>query len=193
MFLLLIIAAFDPIHGELFNNLYFNHSKKLYGIIYNMVKHREDTEDILQDTYRKVYMNIKRFQELDNDLTIKLLVIYAKNTAKDFLRKRSNCKTFISLEYESDLINYNGEESESDFLIDNILLNKEKAIQVAAYVDRLVEPQRHAILLKFTYEMKNKEISKTLNISETAVSSRINRAKDLLKKMMEEDKYEQFC
>lgn len=156
-----------------------------------MVKNREDAEDILQETYRKVYMNIKRFHELDNDLTIKLLVIYAKNTAKDFLRKKSNCPTFISLEYEEDALDYRFSDANS--LPEHILLNKERATQLASYIDRLAEPQRHAVILKFTFEMKNKDISFILNISETAVSSRINRAKDLLKMMMEEDKYEQFC
>lgn len=192
MFLLTLIAALDPINGELFNHLYYNYSKKLYIIIINKINNNEDAEDILQDTYRKVYMNIKRFYDLDEESTIKLLTIYAKNTAMDFLRKNRKRFNIVSIEYEADDEEKTLEIADTSALPDNILINKELSERLSEKINELPEKQRHAILLKYKYGMNNNEISKILCISETAVSSRIDRARTSLRKSikMEADFYE---
>ena len=190
LFFLTLIAAFDPVNGDLFNHLYYKYSKNLYMIVMEIVKNNEDTEDIIQDTYRKVYMNIKRFHGLDDESTIKLLTVYSRNTATDFIRKQSNKKITESLEYE-----YDGEEKTQDIsdtsnLPDDVFIKKELILSLVSNIDNLSEPLRHTILLKYKYEMSNKEISKVLCISETAVSSRLNRARIALRKMMEVEYYE---
>jgi len=191
LFLLALIAALDPINGDLFNHLYYDYNKKLYIIVINKVQNNEDAEDIIQDTYRKIYMNIKRFYELDEESTIKLLTIYAKNTAKDFLRKKSRRLDNVSTIYEDDCEEKEYEIPDTSNLPEDIIINKEISEKLASCIDDLPETQRHAILLKYKYGMGNKEIAKVLCISETAVGSRLDRARNTLKKMMEVDYCEQ--
>ena len=184
MFMLTLIAAVDPINRDLFASLYYDHSSALYRIIFKKVQNKEDSEDILQDTYRKVYQNIRRFRDLDEESTIKLLVIYAKNTAMDFLRKKGKESYDISLK--------NDEETAADIadisaLPEEIFIKKERTEKLAEYIDSLTENQRHAILLKYKYEMSNKEIAKIMCISQTAVSSLLDRARNSLRKKMGDD------
>lgn len=193
MFFLTLIAAFDPINGDLFNTLYYTYSSKLYDLIIKIVENSEDAEDVLQDTYRKVYQSIKRFYDLDEDSTVKLLVVYARNTALDFLRKKNrSCKTVALAFEESDDENI-FEISDNTGLPEDILLNKELAETVALYVGSLSEIHKEVIMLKYKYGMGNKEISNVLRISETAVSSRLDRAKIALRKKMGSEFYEYTC
>lgn len=190
MVLLTLIAAFDPINGEFFNHLYFDYNKKLYQTVISKISSKEDAEDIIQETYRKVYMNIKRFYGLDEESTIKLLTIYAKNTVKDFFRKNYKRFDTVSIEYEEDDEDKTIEIADTSNQPEDILINKEISTKLASYIDELAEGQRHAILLKYKFEMSNKEISKILCISETAVSSRLDRARATLKKLMEVEYHE---
>ncbi len=193
MFFLTLIAAFDPINGDLFNTLYYTYSSKLYDLTIKIVENSEDAEDVLQDTYRKVYQSIKRFYDLDEDSTVKLLVVYARNTALDFLRKKNrSCKTVALAFEESDDENI-FEISDNTGLPEDILLNKELAETVALYVGRLSEIHKEVIMLKYKYGMSNKEIANVLRISETAVSSRLDRAKIALRKKMGSEFYEYTC
>lgn len=192
MFLLTLIATLDPVNGELFDMLYNDHYGKLYRIILNMVNNEEDAQDIIQDTYRKVYLKIKRFYDLDEDATIKLLVMYSKNTTLDFIRKKKRRIEASSIEYEENGTDKTYEIPDPAKLPEDILINKEFTANLASFIDQL-EPQRFAILMKYSYGMSIKEIANALCTSETAVCSRINRAKLTLRKMMEDKYNEQDC
>lgn len=157
----------------------------------SIVGNKEDAEDIIQETFFKVYRNIKSFYNLEREDLIALLVIYMKNTAKDHLRKQKRRLKTVSQTYEDE----NGEEQE--YIIpdnadapDEVLIKREHSRQLAECIDLLPEGQRHALLLKYKYGYKESDIAKVLMISETAVSSRINRAKETLRKMIGGDRNE---
>ena len=190
LFFLLLTATFDNINGDLFKDLYYNYSAQLYSIVFKMVKHKEDTEDILQETYKKVYKNIERFYSLDQESTVKLLTIYAKNTAIDLIRKKNNRVKTISLTYKYKEDEHSYEIFDKSYQPENILITNERTKELTSCIDNLRESHRHIILLKYKYMMTNKEISKVLCISETAVSSLLDRARDALRKLMEVETHE---
>lgn len=193
MFFLLFLASLDPINGDLFKHLYFTYSIEMYRIAMNRVSNKEDAEDVVQDTYRKVFQNIKRFYDLDEESTVKLLIIYTVNTAKDLLRKKSRRIKAISLEYEEDEEEKTYEIPDTSEIPEDVFIKKEAWTKMASLIDELSEAQRHAIILKYSYRMCNREIAKILCISETAVSSRLSRARIALKKKMEVEYYGQNC
>lgn len=190
MFILTLIAALDPINGDFFEELVNEHGDYLYAIAYKMLGNKEDSEDMVQETFIKVYRTIEKFYNLSREETISLLVIYTKNTVRDFYR-RNKCR----IKTTSLFIEEGDEELEHDILDpapapEQIFITKEKMQRFAGYIDALPEAQRHAILLKYRYNLMDKEMAKVMGISETAVSSRLNRARESLRKMMGEDFHE---
>lgn len=95
MFFLTVITTFDPVNGDLIDELYNKYHRQLYGIIYSKVNCKEDAEDILQQTFVGVWWNIKRFKDIDENATISLLVKYARNKVYDFFSQEkpsfTNC------------------------------------------------------------------------------------------------------
>ncbi|MEQ3690876.1 MAG: sigma factor, partial [Flavobacterium sp.] len=41
-----------------FTLLYDNYSKSLYGVIYNLIRNKEEAEDVLQEVFVKIWNNI---------------------------------------------------------------------------------------------------------------------------------------
>ena len=185
MFFLYLIAALDPVNGDFFEELVNEHSDHLFTIAYNMLGSKEDAEDMVQETFLKVYRSIERFYSLDRNATIALLVICTKNTVRDFYRKNQRRIKTTALMIEDE----NEEEMEHDIADatlapEHILISRENIQRFAQYIDALPEGQRHAILMKYKYNAKDKEIAQMMGITETAFSSRLNRARDSLREMM---------
>lgn len=190
MILLTLITTLDRINGDFLEELMLKYSDKLYSIAYSMLREwgkesSEDAEDLVQETFLKVYMNIGRFNGLSEEDTIKLLVVYTKNTVKDYLKRAEHRYKKLSLVYEEE-----GEEKIYDIpdtgpTPEEFVIKMETVKNTAGYIDRLTEEQRQVILLKYQYGYRNKEIAQVLCIPVTNVSSRLDRAKSALKKMME--------
>lgn len=70
-----------------FTILYDMYSKNLYGVIYNLIKDREEAEDVLQEVFVKIWKNIDSYNESKGRFFTWILNI-ARNTAIDKLRSK---------------------------------------------------------------------------------------------------------
>jgi RNA polymerase sigma-70 factor (ECF subfamily) len=70
-----------------FNILYENYSKSLYGVIYNLIRNKEESEDVLQEVFVKIWNNIDSYNESKGRLYTWMLNI-ARNTTIDKLRSK---------------------------------------------------------------------------------------------------------
>ncbi|MBN9282902.1 MULTISPECIES: sigma-70 family RNA polymerase sigma factor [unclassified Flavobacterium] len=71
-----------------FTLLYDMYAKSLYGIIYNLIKDREEAEDVLQETFVKIWKNMDSYNESKGRFFTWILNI-ARNTAIDKLRSKN--------------------------------------------------------------------------------------------------------
>src|SRR5215467_412058 len=80
-----------------FREILERYQSKVFSIIHGIVRHRNDTEDIAQQVFAKVYFSIRRFDFRSSLITwiYKITV----NECYDYLRKKKVRK----LVYESDL------------------------------------------------------------------------------------------
>lgn len=187
MFFITLISTLDFVNGNFFECLYNEHKNRIYGIARSICGNNEDAEDIVQETFIKIYRNLQYFHNLECKDSIPLIVIYTKNTARDFLRKKKRQVTVIDMTYDDDGEIKENEIPDVEPTPEEILINQEMVMFLGECVDSLTEQQRHLILLKYRYEMKDKEIARLMSISETAVSSRLNRIKEILRKKMEDN------
>ena len=70
-----------------FTLLYDNYSKSLYGVIFTLIKDREEAEDVLQEVFIKIWKNIDSYHDSKGRLYTWMLNI-ARNTSIDKLRSK---------------------------------------------------------------------------------------------------------
>jgi RNA polymerase sigma-70 factor, ECF subfamily len=160
---------------QAFEALIQRYRRRAYTAVYKITRHREDTEDVLQDAILKVYTHLAGFQGKSQFGT--WFVAIASNEALMCLRRRRR--------QERCLPRF-GEEAE-EWLLPNLPDNRpdaEKAIQQLeiAYAirwatKRLTPSLRAAFRKRFFDGMSMEETAEELNVSAAAVKSRISRAK----------------
>ncbi len=75
--------------NKAFTLLYDMYSKSMYGIIFNLVNDKEESEDILQEVFVKIWKNIDSYNEEKGRFFTWILNI-ARNTAIDKLRSKGH-------------------------------------------------------------------------------------------------------
>jgi RNA polymerase sigma-70 factor (ECF subfamily) len=79
-----------------FTLLYDMYSKSLYGIIFNLIKDKEESEDVLQEVFVKIWKNIESYNESKGRFFTWILNI-ARNTAIDKLRSKGHNNSLKNL------------------------------------------------------------------------------------------------
>jgi RNA polymerase sigma-70 factor (ECF subfamily) len=141
-----------------FRKLLQLYQKPLYYHIRNIVLNHDDTDDVLQNTFIKIFQNLNTFK--GESKLFSWLYRIATNEALTFLRQKAT-KTGISYE---DLQQKTIQNLESDvyFNGDEIQLKLQKAIAL------LPEKQQLVFKMKYFEELKYEEIS---TIVETSVGA----------------------
>tara|TARA_R100001369_G_scaffold20091_1_gene36697 strand:- start:195754 stop:196299 length:546 start_codon:yes stop_codon:yes gene_type:complete len=152
----------DPILiKQAFGELVALYKERLYWHIRNMVKDHNDTDDILQNTFIKIYQNISNFK--GDSLLFSWMYRIATNEAITFLNSKAKKIHLSSQDLQDKLI----ENLESDvyFEGDEIQLKLQKAIA------KLPQKQQKVFNMKYFEELKYKEISEMLGTSEGALKA----------------------
>ena len=170
---------------ESFEQLISPYTKQLLNYIFRMLKNREDAEDALQDTYIKVYNSLKSFQGNSSFRT--WLYKVATNVCLDHLRKQKNTAN-VSL-------NQTTPDGEYEFQISDDTYSPEvSAKRKAAFnalntaMNKLEEDQRQAVSLRDIHGLSYDEIAQVTDTTIGTVKSRINRARQALRKFLEKDR-----
>jgi len=160
-------------------NLYKN---RLMNFAYRFVLDREEAEDIVQDTFLKVYQNRYAYKEIAKFST--WIYTITANLAKTILRKRRNRKLFFfsRLGPEDKDMDFPSNEPDTQSKIEGKF--DEQTIQKA--IIKLPEHFRTAIILRDIQELSYEEISNIINAPLGTVKSRINRARLKLQEDLQE-------
>lgn len=165
---------------EAFGWLYRETYDRNYYIVIKMVRQEQDTMDILQDAYVKVFQKISLFQYNGSKSFASWTGKIASNTALDFLRKKSPV-LFSEMQEDGGDISVPDFEEESVWNQPELALDrKETARIVQELLDCLSEEQRICIILRYIREMKISEIAHECGCSENTIKSRLNYAKKRL-------------
>lgn len=156
------------ISQEQFDFVYKENAKELLQIAYGYTKNKEDSIDITQNAYIAVLESNKRFESNEHIkyFLIRVTINESINFVKSYSKKKVLCNNDIIMnipETKKDELPYDISE------IVNILPEKYKTIIVLYYYDG----------------MKIKDISKVLKMKESAVKKRLERARNLVKEIIE--------
>ncbi len=144
-----------------FSELVSLYKERLYWHIRNIVKDHHDTDDILQNTFIKIFKNIHGFKG-DSQLYSWMYRI-ATNESLTFLNLKSKRLQLSSEELQTNLID--NLQSDVYFEGDHIQLQLQKAIAL------LPEKQQLVFNMKYFQELKYREIASILGTSEGALKA----------------------
>ncbi|TKS57637.1 RNA polymerase sigma factor [Mesohalobacter halotolerans] len=159
------LCSVDHAH-KAFAELVDIYKERLYWHIRYMLKNHEDTDDVLQNVFIKIYKNIHKFKG-DSRLYSWMYRI-AKNESLTFLKKRSKILKISNEELQTHIVN--NLESDVYFEGNQIQLQLQKAIST------LPEKQREVFQLRYFEEMKYKDMAELLDTSESALKSNYHHA-----------------
>ncbi|MCW4467820.1 sigma-70 family RNA polymerase sigma factor [Flavobacterium sp. MFBS3-15] len=86
--------------GRAFTTLYDMYSKSLYGIIFNILNDREESEDVLQEVFIKIWKNIDSYNDTKGRFFTWILNI-ARNASIDRLRSKSHNNSLKNLSVDN--------------------------------------------------------------------------------------------
>jgi RNA polymerase sigma-70 factor (ECF subfamily) len=171
-------------HGdeEAFKKLVTHFQQKVFNTALNFLQNQHDAEDIAQEVFIQVYHSIRQFKENASLSTWIYRITITK--CLDHLRNKKRKKRFAfisSLFSEKNVLLYDA----PDFNHPGVQLDrKEDASMLFKLVNTLPASQKTAFLLNKIDALSYNEIAAILKISESAVDSLLQRAKQNLRKKL---------
>lgn len=167
---------------QAFEKLYIELSPEIYSIAYEITQNKEESRDLMQDCFVSAMENINSLKEPEKIKN--WLIRIAANKSHDYIKKK---KPSIFTEEQYCMIE-NLEEVGSEVIPEKSLDAQERAEEVNEMLQSLSEDKRLCLLLRYKHNMSYAEIAQELGITESAVKSRISRAKDDIEKEAEKRK-----
>lgn len=171
-----LIRSFQEGNERAFYELVTRYKDKLYNFVFRFVGQEEIAEDIVQDTFVKLFTSADMYREIAKFST--WIYTIAANLAKTELRKRKRRKMFSLQDMGLDEKEY---EIPSDSEDPGKELNSRFSQgEITAAMVKLPEQFRTVIILRDVQELSYEEISRIVNVPEGTVKSRINRGRQKL-------------
>jgi len=157
---------------KMMSTLYTMYSPALLGIISRIIKFDEIAEDVLQETFVKIWKSIDQYQESRGRL-FTWMARLAKNTAIDHLRGRG----YINSRKNSDLDEVFVEADKSNQMVYN-----PETIGLRKLTMNLCAPQKAILDLIYFQGYSQSEVAEELNIPLGTVKTRLRMAIATLRK-----------
>lgn len=157
-----------------FKELFDRYAKTLYMFVFRICGKEEIIEDVLQETFIKIWKKIKYYTFGENTFKSWIFTI-ARNTTIDHLRKK---KIAVLSDFDTDDgYNYVTETAiDQETIPENLIEKAENQKLVKKVLDSLPEIDREILILHYQEDMTFENIGKILNKPLNTVKSRHRRA-----------------
>jgi RNA polymerase sigma-70 factor (ECF subfamily) len=164
-----------------FPDVYEKHQHLAYNLCLNYLQNRQDAEEAAQDVFVKIHAKLPTFEGKSSLKTWVYRVTV--NHCLDVLKARKRHKRFAFI---TGL--FGGDEKTdpvfSDFNHPGILLEDREALEMLfGKINQLPDNQKTALILKYIDDLPQREIAEVMQVSEKAVESLLQRAKQQLRKI----------
>lgn len=148
---------------------------RLHNFLYRYTHNHEDCEDLVQETFLRVYRSRYSYQRIAKLST--WIYTIALNLAKTMYKKKQRMKTFSIHADESDPDDRVFEIEDTTILQDESLHLKNSIGELEKALMELNEDFREVIVLRDIQELTYEEISEITGTAMGTVKSRINRGR----------------
>ena len=153
-----------------FEQIYLKYRGLMYHVADGILHNRQDAEDAVHNAFLRIIKHFKRLQSIPSQDLAPFVTVIARNEAISLQRKRKG---------EAPLEDWDGPAEPLEAVTD-----------YHALVDiftRLPQTYRAALEMKLLLGYSDGEIAARLDLSKTAVSTRINRGRQLLRDIVERE------
>ncbi len=144
----------------------------VYNLTYRMLGNAKEAEDAAQETFLRAYTRLVTYQT-DKKFSSWLLAI-ASHYCIDLLRRRRF--TWLSLDELPFLDQAAGERNQPE----EAAIRREERDEVRQMLAQLPPQYRAAVILRYWYELSYLEIAEVMGTTESAIKSRLYRAREML-------------
>lgn len=170
-------AAIDG-DQDAFAEIVYSFQDTVYNLCYRLLGERTEAEDATQEAFLKAYSNLRRY---DPERAFKTwLLTIASNHCIDRLRKRR--MTWISIDEPIPAtLSLASDEPQPERVTE---LN-ERSKEIQGLLNQIPEDYRAAVVLRYWYDYSYVEIAEILETTESAIKSRLFRARQMLAEKMD--------
>jgi len=156
-------------NNDIIENLISLYGNDVLRIATAYTRNSSIAEDIFQEVFIKVALNINKFEKRSSEKT--WIIRITINTCKDYLKSAWSKK----------VVSMDNLETNSDFTSEQEILNEEKSSIIIQEILKLPLKYKEVLLLYYYQDLLTADIAKILNLPEASVRTRLKRARDLIK------------
>lgn len=168
---LLLIKAFKEGNEQAFKKLFDKYHQKLYAYLFRLLDSKDDAEDIVQETFIKIWEAREQF--IEGYSFDAFLFKIAKNAFISFARKKVNQKV---IEVKPEMF-ANPDSNNSD----SYVICRETREIIDTIINRLPQKRKEIFRMRRVENLSRKEIADKLGISIVTVDNQIMKANHYLK------------
>ena len=169
--------------ADAFEQLLLEHQKNVYNLCYRMAGNPDDAMDLSQETFLRAWRCLDQYQFASAFST--WLYRLCSNICIDFLRRRRRQQT-VPLTFED------ADGEEQTYAVPDVQPLPEEQVELkltretlAAAMAQLLPEHRAVLQLRVVNEMSYEQIADVLDIQIGTLKSRLSRARNQLKKILE--------
>ena len=161
--------------GKLFN-MYYNTIKYT---IYNIVKNKDVTDDLVSVTFTKAFNKIASYTNpISFEMWLKTIAI---NTAIDYIRSSKNEKQNHYIDSEDNYIQLDS----NDLSPEEVIMKQETVEQLKVALHKLRSKYRNILELRYFKGLSYEELATELGVPIGTVKSDLNKAKKRLREFFD--------
>lgn len=175
MLAVVLSVVFCDDQKERFQRLYRALEDSVRGLVFKLLGDERQTEDAVQQCWANVIGSFDRISAMPWQEAQGYVAVCARNAAYDQIRKiqRQGAEVPMPEGWEPESMTQDGNEF----------------YRLVSIIREMPENYRQVLELKFVCEWTNKQIAQALDLSETAVSTRVSRGRALLIERLKEEGY----
>jgi len=168
-----LVKLYEEGHNKAFEILLMRYKSKVYSYIFLIVRNRELTEDIFQDTFIKAIATIQQGRYVESGKFLGWVNRIAHNLIIDHFRREKNENTFSADGVDYDIVN-NAKLSEKS--VEDTLSNEQVLTDVVKLIEYLPESQQEVVRMRFFEDLSFKEIADKTDVSINTALGRMRYA-----------------
>ncbi|MBL8154565.1 MAG: sigma-70 family RNA polymerase sigma factor [Anaerolineae bacterium] len=159
---------------DAYASIVYAYQDSVYNLCYRILGERGEAEDAAQEAFLRAYLNLSRY---DRERSFKTWVLsIASNYCIDRLRRRRLQWMSLDDEPVADRLALHSNDPEPE----PATLDRERSQAIQKMLGELSPDYRAVVVLRYWYEYSYAEIADMLETTESAVKSRLFRARQAL-------------
>jgi RNA polymerase sigma factor (sigma-70 family) len=182
-----LVVLYAEGNNAAFDVLLNRHKSSIHSYIYFIVRNKDLTEDIFQETFVKAIVTIKQGRYTENGKFKAWITRIAHNLIIDNFRQERSENTISNDDMEVDLFN---NMKLCDGTVEDMMVNRQVLADVRRLVKYLPDNQREVLEMRYYQDLSFKEIADLTGVSINTALGRMRYAILNMRRMAAENQME---